>query len=258
MRGALNRGDIFLTYQPQVCLKTNEVVGVESLIRWNHPLLGAIPPDEFILLAEQTGMIKHITRWVCDHAAMDFVRLSLEGLVLKMSINVSPNNLLEDNFASSILAILQEYEIPAGAFCIELTETAMMLDSQRVRASIEYLTRHGIFFAIDDFGTGFSSLTNLKRLKVRQLKIDKEFISNLDFDVEDEAIVRATIEMANCFGVQIVAEGVESLAVFEKLKDLNCHIMQGFYISKAIPIDELIEWLASRPNQTRKIQHLVG
>lgn len=258
LRGALNRGDIFLTYQPQICLLTNQVLGVEALIRWSHPFLGAVPPDEFIALAEQTGMIKHITRWVCDHAAMDFVRLSLEGLQLKMSINVSPNNLLEDNFATSVLAILEEYEIPSGCFCVELTETAVMLDPERVMASIEHLTRHGVVFSIDDFGTGFSSLVNLKRLKVRQLKIDKDFISNLEFDTEDEAIVRATIEMANCLGVQTVAEGVETLAVIEKLKVLGCNIIQGHYISRAIPIDELIDWLASRPNQTQKIKHLVS
>jgi len=255
LRGAMSRGDIFITYQPQVCTTTNQVVGVEALLRWDHPFLGKVPPDEFVTLSEQTGMIKHLSRWVCDHAAMDFVRLNLEGVSLKMSINISPNNLLEDNFAGSMLSILEQYQIPAGQFCVEITETAVMLDPDRVIASIDFLTQRGVIFSIDDFGTGFSSLANLKRLHVKQIKIDKDFIINIENNLEDEAIVKATIEMANCLNVQTVGEGVENYAIVEKLRGLGCHVMQGYFIAKPLPIDELIDWLASRPHQTKLIQH---
>ncbi|MEC8010666.1 MAG: EAL domain-containing protein [Pseudomonadota bacterium] len=254
LRGAMNRGDVYMTYQPQMDVAGSQITGIEALIRWNHPLLGQVPPDEFIGLAEQTGMIKHITPWVCDHVAMDLVRLNLEGYYLKAAINISAHNLLEDNFASIFLAIAEEYELPLASFCLELTETAVMLDADRAIETIQYLTEKGVSFSIDDFGTGSSSLVNLKRFKVRQIKIDKDFIFNLDNSADDEAIVKATIEMAHCLGVDIIAEGVETLSALEKLKVLECSTIQGYYLAKSMPIDDLVEWLASRPQQTTTIK----
>lgn len=246
LRKAIEDSSLELYYQPQVCLATNSVYGVEALLRWNHPNLGFIPPDEFIPLAEQTGIIKNLTKWVVNQALAYIASLRNDNIELCVSVNISALNLQERGFDLSIQELLQRYQLPADNLLLEVTETSVMQDTVRCFNMLKKLDQLGVKLSVDDFGTGHSSLAYIKRLPVQEIKIDRSFVMEMDTNPDDEIIVKTTINMCHSLKYKVVAEGVESREICGALKAMGCDYIQGYYISKPISGTELKEWLQNR------------
>ena len=238
--------DVGLTlhYQPQVDLISSSVIGVEALLRWHHPQKGFIPPDEFIPLAERSGLITPITELVLNKAFHQYNTWRRAGIHLNVSINLSAKNLHDARLPANIGRLLGAWNIPPNDVHLEITESAMMADPFKAKKILLEFNAMGISLAVDDFGTGYSSLAYLKQLPVNSIKIDKSFVLNMTTDRNDASIVRATIDLAHHLDLKVVAEGVENKETLSTLLDLGCDIAQGYYISKPVPADELVRWLA--------------
>ncbi len=245
LRVAIENEDLSLVYQPKIDATTGDVTSVEALCRWIHPELGFIPPDEFIDLAEHTGLIGPLTGWVMRTAMHQCARWNREGRELGVSINVSARNLLEEGLIGSALALLEETRLDASRITLEITENAIMEDPDRAYEVVTELARTGFGISIDDFGTGYSSLSYLRRLPAGEIKIDRCFVREMDRSVEDSTIVRSTIELAHSLGRKVVAEGVETMEVWDLLCRQGCDVGQGYVFSKPLPADELEKWLAN-------------
>jgi diguanylate cyclase (GGDEF)-like protein len=245
LRRAIEQPDqIVLHYQPQADLATGRIVGVEALVRWRHPQHGLLPPDDFVPLAENTGIIRPLT-WCVLRAALEQNRQwARNGLELRVSVNISARSLLDAGFAEHVGRLLEEAGVPADRLELELTETAIMTDPDRSLRILRDLASRGIALSIDDFGTGYSSMAYLKNLPVREIKIDRGFITHMDTDSSDAAIVCSTLDLARDLGLTVVAEGVETQAVRRRLTDLGCPTMQGFLLSKPLAASDLSEWMA--------------
>ena len=243
LRSALDRNEFRLYVQPKLSLATGDVVGVESLVRWLHPEKGLIFPDSFIPFAEKTGFIRLLTRWMLDRSAALCQQLQAQGIDLKISANLSTRDLLDQNLPAKFAEILASHNVKPGAFCLEITESAIMDDPVRAQSTLEGLHAMGVNLSIDDFGTGYSSLAYLKRLPVDELKIDKSFVMNMEADVDDAKIVRSTIELGHNMGLRVVAEGIESVAVWALLAGMGCDQGQGYFMSRPIPADQLPQWI---------------
>ena len=243
LRNAIERNEFRLHVQPKTKLDTGEVVGVEALVRWVHPERGNVFPDEFIPFAEQTGFIRVLTRWVLDQSAALCRQLISEGIHLKISVNLSTRDLLDQDLPAKFNEILLRHELSPASFCLEITESAIMDDPVRAQQTLERLHAMGVDLSIDDFGTGYSSLAYLKRLPVDELKIDKSFVLNMENDIGDTKIVRSTIDLGHNMGLRVVAEGIESEAVWRLLAALGCDQGQGYFMSRPIPGDRLAEWI---------------
>ncbi|MEO7495299.1 MAG: EAL domain-containing protein [Massilia sp.] len=243
LRNGIERNEFRLHVQPKMKLDTGEVIGVEALVRWMHPERGNVFPDEFIPFAEQTGFIRVLTRWVLDQSAALCRQMAAEGLHLKVSVNLSTRDLLDQDLPAKFGEILQRHGVLPSSFCLEITESAIMDDPIRAQQTLERLHAMGVDLSIDDFGTGYSSLAYLKRLPVDELKIDKSFVLNMENDVGDTKIVRSTIDLGHNMGLRVVAEGIESEAVWRLLAALGCDQGQGYFMSRPIPGDKLIEWV---------------
>ena len=237
-----SKTELSIHYQPQIDLLTDKVIQVEALLRWNHSTQGFIPPDEVISLAEKTGVIQQLTIWVLNTAIEEFMRYLFEQGI-NLSINLSTWNLQDPDLPSTIDKLLSYHQMPANRLTLEITETTMMNDPIRARAVLNELNKMGIILSIDDYGTGFSSLSYLKLLPVHELKIDKSFILDMSSNESVAIIVKSTIELAHNLGYKIIAEGVENKETLLELKALHCDIIQGYYISKPISIDQLVIWL---------------
>jgi EAL domain-containing protein (putative c-di-GMP-specific phosphodiesterase class I) len=247
LRQALEEGQLVLYYQPTIDCSTNQVKGVEALVRWLHPRRGLIPPDQFIPLAEQSGMINALTRFVLQ-AAIRQCRLWLDaGLQLTMSVNLSMRNLHEPHLPEALAEILAVEGVAADQLILEITESTIMADPNRALAVLQRLRALGVHMAIDDFGTGYSSMAYLKGLAVDALKIDKSFVQNLASDASDRAIVRSAVELGHNLGLQVVAEGVEDTDSYDQLVRLGCDLVQGYYMGRPMPIDDFERWLANAP-----------
>jgi diguanylate cyclase (GGDEF)-like protein/PAS domain S-box-containing protein len=247
LRQALEEGQLVLYYQPTIDCSTNQVKGVEALVRWLHPRRGLIPPDQFIPLAEQSGIINALTHFVLQ-AAIRQCRLWLDaGLQLTMSVNLSMRNLHEPHLPEALAEILAEEGVAADQLILEITESTIMADPNRALAVLQRLRALGVHMAIDDFGTGYSSMAYLKGLAVDALKIDKSFVQNLASDASDRAIVRSAVELGHNLGLQVVAEGVEDTDSYDQLVRLGCDLVQGYYMGRPMPIDDLERWLAHAP-----------
>ncbi|WP_171013619.1 EAL domain-containing protein [Chitinivorax sp. B] len=243
LRQALTTNELQLHYQPKFDLRDRRIVGVEALLRWPHPVHGPIPPDQFVTMAEHTGLIKPLTRWVLEQALKQLMAWRAAGIQLDMSINISAKNLREAHFCEYLLGLLRDSQALPDCLTLELTETAMMQD-QDVALRVLHPIRHaGIKVSMDDFGVGYSSLAYLNRLPISELKIDKSFIFALDRQPDDTAIVRTAINMAHDLGLQVVAEGVESEIVCRRLQMLGCDLIQGYYIERPMPAEQLVNWL---------------
>lgn len=240
---AIDHDELSLFYQPKVSLKTHRIVGVEALLRWNHPQRGMIPPDQFISLAEKSGSIQRLTHWVLRHTIGQLAAWRRAGYDFNVSLNLSVRNLIEPSFPKRVLSILESEEAAADGIIMEITESALMADPAKARNALMLLNRHGIRFSIDDFGTGYSSLAYLKHLPVSEIKIDRLFVSKLMTDPDDRIIVRSTIELGHNLGLSVTAEGVEDQQTWERLGALGCDEAQGYYLSRPLPIDELERWL---------------
>ncbi|HDK41312.1 MAG TPA: EAL domain-containing protein [Nitrospirae bacterium] len=243
LRYAIENEELVLHYQPKVNCRTGRINGMEALVRWNHPDHGLIMPNDFIPLAEQTGLIKQLTTWVLSTALQQLGRWQKAGFNLRLSINLSTRNLLDPHFIDEIAKRLEASAIKPSLLELEITESAIMIDpdlSLKILADLDAL---GIRISIDDFGTGHSSLAYLRKMPVDEIKIDKTFISNILVDNNDAIIVRTIVELAHNLGIQVIAEGVESEGVCDMLKDMGCDNIQGYLISRPIPAEDFEEWL---------------
>ncbi|MGZ7087761.1 MAG: EAL domain-containing protein, partial [Ilumatobacteraceae bacterium] len=246
IRAAINDGSITVAYQPIVDSSGN-LRHLEALARWNHPERGAVPPDQFIVLAEQNGLISALTTHVMTRAVQQTAEWRSIGLPASVSVNLSGSLLGEAGLAEQIESILSVAGLPASALTLEITETALAEGSSpEIRAALDTLRRMGIRISIDDFGTGFSSLTYLKQLPLDELKIDRSFILDLDTDIRTERIVRSIIDLAHSLGLTVVAEGVEDEAVAERLRGMGADYLQGYVIAMPAPSHIITQWMQGR------------
>jgi diguanylate cyclase (GGDEF)-like protein len=243
LRRAVDQDELRLYLQPKIALASGRVGGAEALIRWQHPTRGLVPPMAFIPFAEQTGFIRNLTLWMFEEGARQWATLASLGLT-RMSINLSTRDLLDQDLPDKLDTLLARHRVPARAFCLEITESAIMDDPDRAEATLARLHQRGFELSIDDFGTGYSSLAYLKRLPVSELKIDKSFVMAMERDEGDAKIVRSTIDLAHNLGLKVVAEGVENQAVYDALRTLTCDEAQGFFMSKPLPVNEFVAWTA--------------
>ncbi|MET0518498.1 MAG: EAL domain-containing protein, partial [Burkholderiaceae bacterium] len=243
LRHAVDHDELCLFLQPKVDLKSGRVISAEALVRWQHPQRGLVPPMQFIPFAEQTGFIRQLTEWVVREAARAWRRAADAGLSLRLSVNLSTRDLLDQNLPAKIEALIAGYGVEPKALCLEITESAIMDDPQRALSTLEQLSAMGFKLSIDDFGTGYSSLAYLKRLPVDELKIDKSFVMAMERDLDDAKIVRSTIELAHNLGLTVVAEGVETAKAWKLLETLGCDEGQGFFIGRPMPESQFVAWM---------------
>lgn len=253
LRSAIDLDELVLHYQPKVDLRTEKIQGVEALVRWKHPAHGLMYPDEFIGLAEQTGLIRPLTMWVLKEAIRQLGRWRLDGLGLDMAVNMSVRNLQDAQFPERIAKIIETSAQSARGLWMEITETAIMADPARAQELLSGLNAMNIMLSIDDFGTGYSSLAYLSQLPVREIKIDKSFVRGMLKNDNDAVIVRSIVDLAHNIGMSVIAEGVENRDTYELLKQLGCDAAQGFYISRPLPADELDKWLSSSSRGVKMI-----
>ncbi|MCH0538000.1 bifunctional diguanylate cyclase/phosphodiesterase [Streptomyces sp. MUM 203J] len=245
LRRALDAGEVELHYQPKVRFD-GHVAGLEALVRWVHPERGKVPPDEFIAIAESSGLMPHLTEYVLETALGQVARWRAQGLEVPVAVNVSPRDVHSPGFAGAVAARLARHGVPAGALQLEITEHVLLEDPQRAADTLAGLTGHGVKMSLDDFGTGYSSLVHLRRLPVSELKIDRSFVARLAVDTEDAEIVRCTVDLAHSLGLLVVAEGVEDDETWERLRDLGCDAVQGWLVAAAMPPGETTAWLRAR------------
>ena len=255
LRTAVVRDELVLHYQPQVDLRTGQVVGVEALVRWRHPRRGLLAPDQFVPLAEETGFIHQLTSWVVDDALDQLRRWCEDPFVdirpdFTMAVNLSTHSLLDESFAAEVSVALDRSRGRPDQLVLEITETTLMADPARSQRVLNDLARLGVRFAIDDFGTGYSSLASLKDLPVQELKIDQSFVRSMHEHSDDAVIVRSVIDLGHTLGLRTVAEGVEHDDVSAHLLALGCDRAQGFAIAPPMPPDELVRWLTNRARRS--------
>lgn len=245
LRRALDAGEVELHYQPKVGFD-GVVSGLEALVRWVHPERGRVPPDEFIAIAETSGLMPRLTEYVLETALAQVARWRSDGLTVPVAVNVSPRDVHTPGFAGAVAGRLARHGVPPAALQLEITEHVLLEDPQRAADTLAGLAGHGVKMSLDDFGTGYSSLVHLRRLPVSELKIDRSFVARLAVDAEDAEIVRCTVDLAHSLGLLVVAEGVEDDETWERLRDLGCDAVQGWLVAAAMPPDETTAWLRAR------------
>jgi diguanylate cyclase (GGDEF)-like protein len=243
LRRAIDHQQLILHYQPKVNAHTGQMLGVEALVRWQHPEHGLLPPGEFIPLAERTGLIGPLTNYVLDAALRQCRDWRQAGHELAVAVNVSARSLLDLAFPDQVAGLLARWELPARLLVVEITESTIMADPTHALEILSRLNIMGVQVAIDDFGTGYSSMAHLKTLPVHELKIDRSFVSQMTSDTRDAVIVRSTVDLGRNLGLRVVAEGVEDVVTLRELDALGCNAIQGYYISRPVPGDDLIYWL---------------
>lgn len=240
---AIREDQLCLYFQPKVGLGDRRCYGFEALLRWEHPQLGFVPPGEFIPIVEMTNLIHPMTRWVLERSIRQCRIWHDRGQLLSVAVNLSARNLLDETMPRQVEELLKQYQLPSWALELEITESSIMSDPARAMTVLERLHSLGVQLAIDDFGTGYSSLAYLKRLPVQTLKIDYSFVRQMLEDEQDEIIVNSTIHLAHNLGLQVVAEGVESGPLLEKLQAMGCDKAQGYYIGRPMPERQMTDWL---------------
>ncbi|MDT8453146.1 MAG: EAL domain-containing protein [Gammaproteobacteria bacterium] len=243
LRQAINSQTLRLFYQPKIDLSTGQIYGAEALLRWEHPERGFISPDDFIPLAEHTGLISAITCFVIDSAARQCAAWNALGHKLMISINVSMNCIHNARLPAKLNEVILTNKIAPDQITLELTENIFIKDPVRSKKILNNISQMGVGISIDDFGTGYSSMAYLKQLPVSEIKIDRSFVLEMLEDENDEVIVHATIDLAHNLGIKVIAEGVESLEVAKRLKELNCDAAQGFYLGHPMEVDDFVEYL---------------
>ncbi|MBI3994958.1 MAG: EAL domain-containing protein [Nitrospirae bacterium] len=247
LRHAIEHDELVLYYQPTISLKTNRVIGVEALVRWQHPNRGMVPPDQFIGPAEQTGLIHPLTRWVMEAAMRQCREWRRAGVDITASVNLSARNLLDPKLFDRVTELLRVSGGSADWMRLEITESAVMAEPIRAMEVLLRLHETGFRFSIDDFGTGYSSLAYLKKLPVDTIKIERSFVINMPKNANDEVIVRSTVELAHNLGLNVVAEGVENKDVWDRLSAIGCDEAQGYYMGRPLPAVELARWFNESP-----------
>ncbi len=243
LNDAITDNQLVIYYQPKVNINDGKIVSVEALVRWCHPQHGLVMPSEFIPLAELGEHIHRISAWLLDKALAQRARWRRAGFNFSVAVNMSARDLHDTQFVARVKAMLDRHQLGGSDLHIEITESAIMVDLVRVRRAIDELTQLGVEVSIDDFGTGYSSLAHLKNLKVRELKIDKSFVIDMVRQTNDEAIVRSTIDLAHHLKMRVVAEGVESQELWERLRAVGCDAAQGYYTCRPLPVKELEQWI---------------
>jgi EAL domain-containing protein (putative c-di-GMP-specific phosphodiesterase class I) len=252
LRHAIKNRELELYYQPLVEISSKNVVGAEALLRWNHPAMGLVMPDEIITIAEESGLIVAIGEWVIREACGQFVRMkhdSIRGNFLqRIAVNVSVLQFRQNDFVDKIITIVNETKIDPAMLEIELTESVIIDKMEIVIDKINRLKQFGICVSMDDFGTGYSSLSSLKQLPISTLKIDRSFIRDIMIDSDDAALVETIIAMASIFKLDVIAEGVETIEQLKFLKSFKCRYFQGYLCSKPVPFQEFDELLKTNFN----------
>lgn len=247
LRNAIEQDQLLLHFQPKLDIRTARIVGTEALVRWQHPHLGMVPPGDFTVIAEQTGLIGPMTRWVLIDALTHCQKARSEGIHLRVSVNLSARSLHDPQLPRMIEEALTSTNSRPEQLMLEVTESAIVLDPTHAEENLVALSRLGAGLSIDDFGTGYTSLSSIKRLPVNEIKIDKSFVTNMLTDKKDAMIVRTVIELGHNFGLTVVAEGVETKEVLDALAALGCDEIQGYFISEPKAYEPLKNWLSTCP-----------
>lgn len=247
LREAIKNQAFALYFQPKISMRRGHIIGTEALIRWIHPQYGFIPPDKFIPLAEQTGLIQPLTQWVLTTALTQCAEWNARGIHVGVSVNLSANSLTDHSTIDMVKDALAHSTADSNWLTLELTETAIMADAAKALVTLSELAGMGVRLAIDDFGTGYSSLAYLKRLPVDEIKIDRSFVMDMAKDANDAVIVRSTIDLAHNMGLRVVAEGIETQEIWTMLTELGCDQGQGFLMGRPVPPKEFEQWLIESP-----------
>lgn len=249
LRTAIGGGELVLNYQPQLNLRSGRVSAVEALVRWNHPRRGMLTPAAFVPAVEQSGLIQSFTYAILDQALTACAAWRAEGHEVAVSVNVSANNLVNTDLPGEVATLLVTHGVMPSWLTLEITETARMNDAVTALRLMGELREIGVRIAADDFGTGYSSFTLLQERILHEVKIDRSFVQRLLVERGDAAIVAATVQLAHAHGLSVVAEGVEKAELLDALAALGCDQVQGLHIGPAMPVAELIAWLAGYPGQ---------
>jgi len=236
-------GGLAVFYQPQIEISSGEVVGVEALLRWNHPIYGPVDPEELIRAAEPSSVMRQLTRWVLEQAVEQLARWRPMALRLRCAINVSVRDLHTDDIVEHVTSLLRTHGVTADQIQLEITEEGLMADPNRVLATLARLDKLGVAIALDDFGTGYSSMQHLRRLPLDEVKIDRTFVFGMRQDPDDAAIVKSIIELAGALGLRVVAEGVEDEPTWRMLHHLGCEVAQGWFYARPMPPEDLLAWI---------------
>lgn len=256
LREAIKNDELSLRFQPIVSNRTNGVHEVEVLVRWDHKVHGTMTPDEFIPMAERTGLIYPITQWVFKHALIQQAAWRAIGLDVGIAVNISAQTLLDPEFPDQVTGLIAAYDLPPHRLTLEITESSIMFDQELALHILGRFADMGVRIAIDDFGTGYSSLSYLKKLPVSHLKIDKSFVLDMLENDNDAIIVKATIDLGHNLGLQVIAEGVENAPTLELLKQRGCDAMQGYHINYPLRGEDFAPWFygASQWNHRRSAE----
>jgi len=251
LRHAIEQEHLVLHYQPKIDFHTGSVAGAEALVRWHHPELGMIPPNQFIGPAEQTGLIKPLTTWILDTALNQCYTCHQAGITMSLAVNLSRRSLYDSHLPDLVAELLKNSGIQPQRLVLEITESAIMSDPARAIEILTRLRQMEVRLSIDDFGTGYSSLASLKKLPIDELKIDQAFIKEMATNDQDARIVRSTIDLAHGLGLKVVAEGVEDQVTYNRLAMFECDSAQGYYMSRPLPIEEFKRWIRESPWRLR-------
>ncbi len=252
LRQAIERDELRVFFQPKVDRRNNQVTDVEALVRWQHPKHGLMSPDEFIPLAERTGLIKDLSLWVLKNSLSQLAKWRESGYDFGLSVNISAQDLLDPDLPHCVAGLLAQFNIPAEQLILEITETSIMADPERTMEILHRLSDMNVRISIDDFGTGYSSLAHLRKMPVDEIKIDRSFVMDMMNSKNDEIIVQATIGLGKNLGLNVIAEGVENSETMTKLHSLGCDRLQGFYFSKPKNAQDFIKWLIKHQSSDEK------
>jgi diguanylate cyclase (GGDEF)-like protein len=247
LRTALDTDQLVTHYQPKLDLRTGTVVGLEALVRWEHPTRGLLYPDVFLPLAEQAGLMRRLALGVLERSLRDLQQWRGAGLDLSVAVNLSVSNLQDVALPEQVEMLLDAFAVPAAALTLEITEDVLMADAARSQQVMAGLRRLGVRLSVDDYGTGYSSLSYLRALPVDELKLDRSFVVSLTTDERAAAIVRSTLQLSRDLGMNMVVEGVEDAATLAALRAWGCDIAQGYHIARPMPGDRFPDWLAAQP-----------
>jgi EAL domain-containing protein (putative c-di-GMP-specific phosphodiesterase class I) len=239
----MDETELVLYYQPKVDLRTGKAKGVEALARWHHPERGLLSPDEFIPMAERSNLLRPMTLFLIDTALRQANAWRSKGIEVTVAVNLSMQNMLDLRLPNDLARLLTSWRLPAGSLELEITESTIMADHRRAQTILSRLSKMGVRLSIDDFGTGYSSLAYLQELPVDAIKIDKSFVMSMESDAGNATIVQSTVDLGHNLGLEVVAEGVETVDVYNKLAELGCDYAQGYFLSKPLEPAKTTIWL---------------
>jgi diguanylate cyclase (GGDEF)-like protein/PAS domain S-box-containing protein len=254
LRRAISERELVLYYQPKAALESGAVTSVEALVRWLHPERGVVMPDSFIPLAQETSLIGPLTLYVIEEALRQVRSWREQGIELSVAVNLSTRNLLDRSFPKQVEDLLSRWDVKPEDLELEVTESSMLANPTRAKAVLGELSELGIRLSIDDFGTGYSSLAYLRELPVDEIKIDRSFVMGMGAEAGDAVIVRSTVDLGRNLGLEVVAEGVETIEHWEQLRELGCNTAQGYFLSRPVPAEELCAWLQARSGPPLRAQ----